>query len=272
MCQKSSIDDNPYKKPKSMDFEVIEREIKLHHKRITLIQLIGGEPLLFNDFLKIIKLLEQYKVAYFITTNGALLNSDISKVLIGKCLWISFSLDAVTPAIYRHIRVGGSIHKVTQNLLELNQLKITYKQKLPILNANATLFSYNIDDLENLISYCKTHSIHSLSISGGRIYNTPLVNESHLLKMNKQENLRKVESAKRYAHKNDILLRVALRSLYVNKTDLNSFTNRLSIGSFFEITIQPDFTIVDGCNNYNNMGNLHSPSWLKNWEKYLSKK
>lgn len=271
MCQKSSVDDNPYKHPASMNYTYIEALIIKHHKDISLIQLIGGEPLLYPEFKKVIELLHRYNIGYFITTNGYLLNSEISDLITGKCLWVSFSLDAATPELYKKIRVGGSIEDISSNIKQLNRFKKLSRTNIPLLNANSTLFTYNLNDIETLLEFCADHDIQSLSIGGGRLYNTPKVNSTHLLRNQKEYSVSVIERAKQVAKGRGINMRVALRSLYGTKE--TRVKNKPTLSSYLEITIQPDFAVVAAGNEYMYMGNLSVNSVEEIWngeESYVT--
>ena len=49
-----------------------------------------------------------------------------SSVPFQGCLEISFSIDAVDSDLYKYIRRGGNIEKVTSNIKHLNKLKLEF--------------------------------------------------------------------------------------------------------------------------------------------------
>lgn len=266
MCQKSAISDNPYKKPEDMDYERLERFLRANSKDLFLVQLFGGEPLYYKHIDKTIDLLHELNIPYCLGTNGALLSESICNKIIGRCLWLSISLDAANPEPYRYIRKGGNIYQIEKNLSYLNQLKKKTKNKLPILNANTTVFTYNITEVSPLILFCQKHHIKSLSVSGGKIYGTKEVNEKHLLKNYKEYAIKYIEEAKELALNNKFNLRVRLRSLYEsNKKSTRKRTYKNTLDLYIETTIQPNFNIVAAGDDYLPMGNLINHSLEELW-------
>ncbi|WMJ73649.1 radical SAM protein [Cytophagaceae bacterium ABcell3] len=271
MCRKSSLDDNEYKRPGEMDYKKLEETLRKYRKDLCLVQLFGGEPIHYKQFLKTIKLLQELKIPYCICTNGYLLSQEISHELLKGCLWVSFSLDAADPNLYKKIRVGGNLQTVSSNIMFLNQLKERKKQHTPILNANTTVFSYNIHDVPNLLYFCKRHGISSLSVGGGRLYNSPKVKEEHLIKNNKDKAVHYIAKAKETAKSLGIVLRVRLRSiqnttpkpLETKPKHQTSFLRKF--GLYFETTLQPDFNVVAASENYKTMGNMSTESLESIW-------
>lgn len=251
-----------------MDFVLLEEILRENHKDIFLVQLLGGEPMYYDRFTDVLKLLKELKIAYCITTNGSLLNAEIAEQVAGNCSWISFSLDAADPDLYRSIRKGGSIYAIARNIINLNNAKERKKTCLPLLNASATMFTYNLYDLRNLLNFCFEHSIRSLSISGGKLYNTKLVGKEHLLRNVKEEAIEIIENARRNAEALGITLRIALRSLYGNPTERKTprkrtYNTRLDL--FYEVTVQPDFTVVSAGDDYKCMGTLKREGISEIW-------
>ena len=99
MCQKSSVHDNPYKHPESIDYDALSEFLKENAKYLSLVRLHGGEPLFYEKISNLIDLLNELKIPFSIISNGYLLTPEISKKLVNNCIGLSLSIDAVDPEI-----------------------------------------------------------------------------------------------------------------------------------------------------------------------------
>jgi sulfatase maturation enzyme AslB (radical SAM superfamily) len=279
MCQKSSIDDNEYQDPQSMDFEALRAFIERYGDRILVLRLFGGEPLFYSEFEKVLDLLHRKKIAYTIGTNGILLTRPIIEKITGKCAWISISIDSADDENYARIRKGGELETLRENLRLLRDRKALKGTPYPIVNGNSTVFMYNLNDVEQLIHFCKTFDIESLSLSSGRLYNTPLVTDKDLIQNSKAEARRAIDRARALASSLDFNLRVRMRSLYLQPrtdADRERDAQKRSPGLYFEMTIQPDFEAVTGFEGYRRMGTIVDNNlgsvWNGNEGRYTSER
>ena len=62
-----------------------------------------GEPLLHKDMAEIISCTKKAGIDAAVTTNGVLLNKDITDSILGDAEWIKVSIDAATPQSYAKI-------------------------------------------------------------------------------------------------------------------------------------------------------------------------
>jgi len=116
------------------------------------ISLIGGEPFLHKDLIKIIKHCSKREMAINVVTNGTLLNQKIIQKLSNiKRLVLLVSLDGMEK-IHDYIRGKGVFKKVDIALKQLLKKEIAVE----VIN---TLNSVNLPDYKNVINYCKALDI-----------------------------------------------------------------------------------------------------------------
>lgn len=147
----------------------------------------GGEPLLRDDLLELVKFAKRKKVSVFLATNGTLVGNNFIKDFKGIIDKINISLDAASAKKHDDIRrIKGSFYKSlktikklkkyfnvsiaftahSENLTELssvakiareNKVSLTIKRYIPVgrgLNSNLTLSPFNyrilIDEVKHL--------------------------------------------------------------------------------------------------------------------------
>ena len=260
MCQKSSIDPNEYHDPQTMDYDALRSFIEQYGDRILVLRLFGGEPLLHPRILEVLDMLNERRIAYTIGTNGILLDDAVVDRLSGKCGWVSISFDTADDERYAWIRDGGTLQELRDNLRRIQTMKTARHTRYPIVNGNATIFTYNLEDIEGLIHFCREFGVEGLSVSAGKLYNTPLVGDEHLIRNDPDRARRVLEEAKALAERLEFNLRVRMRSIYVgSRTDEQRTRDaaRRKPGLYFEMTVQPDFTAVAAFEGYRPMGRLN---------------
>lgn len=97
--------------------------------------LSGGEPLLNQDFFKIINCAKDFFPLIHLTTNGLLLGNFLEEILDSPLTHINISLDAINKEDYRQIRGGTEelFEKVVKNIIELARMKKTCDKRLQII-------------------------------------------------------------------------------------------------------------------------------------------
>ncbi|MBF0232540.1 MAG: radical SAM protein [Desulfamplus sp.] len=94
----------------------------------------GGEPLCHKNTIDMVSLAQSLGLDVGFITNGQLLNDDINRVLLEKCVWIRVSLDAATPETFS--KVHGvpleSFVKVLDNIRRLAQMKQQLKSNTTV--------------------------------------------------------------------------------------------------------------------------------------------
>ena len=114
------------------------------------IDITGGEPLVRDDIVDIVKICktEGYKIK--LLTNGLLLTEQMIGSLIDVGLdAVGISIDGSTPKIYNHIRNSSdsTFYRVLDNLGEAISSDLYVK-------VNTVALKSNIDDLPNIVELC----------------------------------------------------------------------------------------------------------------------
>lgn len=107
-------------------------------------QLFGhGEPLLNPNIVKYVKAVSSLNKPVGFTTNGLLLNSEISKQLLRNGLTnICFSFEGINKNIYEKLRCGSDFEKVKSNIKDFCQIRnkgsFSCEIKIAIIDFNDT--------------------------------------------------------------------------------------------------------------------------------------
>jgi len=118
--------------------------------KVCLITLIGGEPLIRNDFEEIVNSTSVSQRCNMVT-NGVLLSEHINRFLIErKFLLVGVSLDGVDNIHDKMRGVKGTYKKVVFNLNDLQKQKIKKRSKYPLLDIKTVVTSQNQDNLYEL--------------------------------------------------------------------------------------------------------------------------
>ena len=118
------------------------------------VQISGfGEPLAHPDILEMISLLLTRNLEVEVVTNGILLSSAVIDKLISCGLnSIVVSVDSLAEEEYQHIRTGGELSIVLENLNEIRQQKQQKNSLLPKVGIAFVAMKKNYHQLPNLIN------------------------------------------------------------------------------------------------------------------------
>jgi len=163
MCQVS--DENFISK--NLNFEVFKKFID-QNKQLLKIKLQGmGEPLVNNNFYKMVDYASQSGICSEITTNGSLLNEkNINFLKKSQLSRITISMDGATKETFENIRVKSNFDTVVDNSINLVK---QFKRKIirPEISAWCTLQKKNIFEAEKIFDLCSdigfdklTYQIH----------------------------------------------------------------------------------------------------------------
>lgn len=104
-----------------------------------------GEIFLNPDLLEIVKY--AYRQNVLLTANGVNLNDVKENILEGLVRYsfyrMTCSIDGATSHSYKLYRVGGNFDAVIKNIKKINQFKIKYHSKFPILTWQFIIFGHN---------------------------------------------------------------------------------------------------------------------------------
>lgn len=121
----------------------------------------GGEPLLYKDIVKLVKVATNNKLKVSINTNGYLLNTKIFDELINAgVLSFNISIDSPFSAIHDNLRrLNGLYDKVISNITECKKKREDF-----ILNIRMVLSKYNYKDIDKMIDMALELDADLLSI------------------------------------------------------------------------------------------------------------
>ena len=126
------------------------------------VTLVGGEPLLREDFIQILeKTCKKTFGKVNVVTNGILLNDNIIDAFIKtKMMLLSVSLDGYGDNHDKNRNCCGLFDKVVSNLEKLNLQK-----KRPMVDIKTIVLENNLEDLPKLYRYCSDMNFEFMSIS-----------------------------------------------------------------------------------------------------------
>ena len=117
---------------KNMNLDTFEKIIK-QNKQLMLIKLQGlGEPFVNTNFVKMIKIAENYHIKVDFVTNGSLLNKiNIKKLINLNNLETMFvSIDGASSNIFEKIRVGSNFNQIIENLKNFSEINSQNNKKI----------------------------------------------------------------------------------------------------------------------------------------------
>ena len=134
--------------------------------RYSFVTLVGGEPLLREDFCEILRAVSKRTFnKTHIVTNGILLNDKIISSLIqNKLMLLSVSLDGWKDNHDKNRGAQGIFQKITTNLDELAQ-KCKYSDTDIMIDIKSIVLKDNLSDLVKLYEYATNKGYEFFSIS-----------------------------------------------------------------------------------------------------------
>jgi radical SAM protein with 4Fe4S-binding SPASM domain len=124
-----------------------------------------GEPLMHKDLFRMIEYAGKRKVRTVVTSNATLLDArNIQKVLDSGLDEIHISIDSADPEIFKTIRVGTTLEKVTTNLKNLVDARNRTGSKLRVV-INSILMMRNYHQIGDMIKLCGAAGVNEISFS-----------------------------------------------------------------------------------------------------------
>ncbi len=116
------------------------------------------EPLFYQDFIGLLKVIGQYKIPYFwLMTNATLLTEEIVIELIkAETNRLLISFDSHIKEIYERIKIGSNFEKVVANIEMVNRLKQEHGTEYPKINFNCLLMRSNIEHVIEYLEFIKS--------------------------------------------------------------------------------------------------------------------
>jgi len=130
--------------------------------RYAFITLVGGEPLLRQDFKEILHLASRRVYGKLnVVTNGVLLSDEMTEAFIkSKTMLLSVLLDGWGETHDKNRRREGLFDTVISNLEKIKSLK-----KRPMVDIKTIILKNNLEDLPKLYKYCSESGFEFFSLS-----------------------------------------------------------------------------------------------------------
>lgn len=125
-----------------------------------------NEPLMKRDICSYIEKAKEAGILdVYLSTNGSLLNKDVSKKLILSGLdRLQISIDAFSEATYEKIRRGGQYNKVVNNVNQFIKIRNSMYRKLPTVRVNYVRQPGNKDELKEFCDYWVGMGVDSVGV------------------------------------------------------------------------------------------------------------
>lgn len=154
-----------------------------------------GEPLMCNDFFKMVKYCKSKRIITGITTNATLLDERVATKIVESGLhYVIISMDGATPETYEKIRVGAKFDRVIENVRNL--VEIRAKSKNPRISFHFSGTIENIHELPRVVKMAKDMGIDGVETQD--IHSWSDVNLEK--KINKKTLEQEIDTAKKYAN------------------------------------------------------------------------
>ncbi|MDI6890283.1 MAG: radical SAM protein [Thermodesulfovibrionales bacterium] len=146
-----------------MPLSVYER-ISRHFYLVDNVHLQGwGEPLLHPNIFDMIQIAKEKHCKVSLTTNGFLLDSNVSTMLIKEGVDIvAISIAGASKDTHEKIRKGSNFDHLLHNIKALNNFKHKMKSKNPKLVLSFLMTKTNIEDLPEIVNLAKEIGIDEI--------------------------------------------------------------------------------------------------------------
>ena len=178
--------EKPDYQQKTLSLEKIKQLFSkiIKENNISEITITGGEPLLYENLLDVIKFFKKNNIRVGLTTHGTLLDEKKIKDLIESGVsYFEISLDAINPKIYKQLTNDNQFDKVKKTILNIKKYKA-------LLTISTIITKLNIDEIPQVIDLSFAFSADYISLnrfipggSGKKIVNTLLPSIKELKKV-----------------------------------------------------------------------------------------
>lgn len=137
----------------SMDLykKIINQAAKYGVKHVSLHTV--GEPLLHKNLVEMIEYAKKKGLYVLVSSNGQLLNKDLSERLVKSGLDIlRLSLEGFDKELYEKIRVGGSFDRLVDNVKEFRKIRDTHGKK-PMIEINTILIKEDMQYAKQFLKF-----------------------------------------------------------------------------------------------------------------------
>ena len=142
--------------PNEIEFkEALKTIIDLKSFGVDTINLLGGEPLLYERLFDLADFIKSQNIRCTLITNGLLIGPDNIKDIKKSFDYVSVSVDGSSKEVYEKIRNGASFDKALDGLILVKQSAIPCDMRYTIQNKN-------LDDISNAVSLAERLGINIL--------------------------------------------------------------------------------------------------------------
>jgi radical SAM protein with 4Fe4S-binding SPASM domain len=142
---------------------LLERTFQLARTSISVSPFGLGEPLLHPDIAGIVGRYKAAGATVGLTTNGMLLDGDVSRGFITKGLDnLVISIDSADPFLFAEIRRGADLERICNNIRLLNEMKKSLSSARPALALNVVTQACNFYNLPQIVRLAEELNIFSL--------------------------------------------------------------------------------------------------------------
>ncbi len=114
------------------------------------ITLFGGEPLLYERCIDLIKYIKRKKMHCLIITNGSLLEISAKDIVTSGLDELNVSLDGSLKLHDEMRGLPGLFERIMKGLEKIQRIKADMNRRRPLVNLQCTITKYNYEDLEQL--------------------------------------------------------------------------------------------------------------------------
>lgn len=173
-----------YKLPiKFMDQEIVKEIVNISSFTIFAYLVGPGEPLLYPNFLEVLKRMREKGVGIRFLTNATLLDKKIARELCYLGInEVEFSVDAVTQETYEKVRRGSGrrVDKMIENIKTLTAVKRKIGSNVPVLYINFVGMRDNIKELPNVVKMATELGVKQVRVANLSINRLESLCEQHL--------------------------------------------------------------------------------------------
>ncbi len=163
MCDEGA---DSVKAVKRMDFETMEKLIqecssftigpKIHFSGL-------GEPLVYPEIAKLMRLFKDRKVHWSMTTNGYLLEKYAEDLVENDCRAVNISIHGIGPDHDRVTRISNAFDKAITGLQKLDSARRDKNSSLPLIALNCVITNQNVSALRSILDRLLSLPVNSLT-------------------------------------------------------------------------------------------------------------
>ena len=140
----------------------------------------GGEPLLYRHIRDALKLAKSYATLTSMTSNGMLLDQDVSNWLVDdqSLHRLVLSFDGARKNTLEQIRRGANYHTILENVKYLSSLKLKRKKAYPLIKIRYVVMKSNIKEFPEIFEIAARHGIGEVEVQYLNAPNASLFQQS----------------------------------------------------------------------------------------------